>query len=90
MTAIVLALRPHVFSLERRDAREAELHGRVDLAEISGSETYVHLHRERLALVAQIPGVHDLPLNSHCTLYFDPAELYGFDAGGALLFAPGA
>ena len=62
--------------------------GAVDLAEISGSETYVHVHRERLALVAQIPGVHDLPLNSQCTLYFDPAELYGFDAGGALLFAP--
>jgi glycerol transport system ATP-binding protein len=85
---ILLALRPHVFSLARRGAHEAELNGRVDLAEISGSETYVHLHRDRLALVAQIPGVHDLPLNSSCTLYFDPSELYGFDADGTLLFAP--
>lgn len=85
---ILLALRPHVFSLERGAASQAELRGRVDLAEISGSDTYIHLHRDRLALVAQIPGVHDLPLNSQCALYFDPAELYGFDADGALLFAP--
>jgi glycerol transport system ATP-binding protein len=85
---VQLALRPHVFSLERRSASQAELHGRVDLAEISGSETYVHLHRDGLAVVAQIPGVHDLPLNSQCTLYFDPTELYGFDANGELLFAP--
>jgi glycerol transport system ATP-binding protein len=88
ITEILLALRPHVFSLERRNERQSELRGRVDLAEISGSDTYVHLHRDHLALVAQIPGVHDLPLNSDCALYFDPDELYGFAPDGALLFAP--
>jgi hypothetical protein len=39
-------------------------------------------------LVAQIPGVHDLPLNEPCTLYIRPTSLYGFDRSGRLLFAP--
>jgi glycerol transport system ATP-binding protein len=39
-------------------------------------------------LVAQIPGVHPLPLGSPCTLHVDPAQVYGFDADGKLRFAP--
>ena len=64
------------------------LRGRVELAEISGSETFIHLARDDVRLVAQIPGVHNLPLNEPCTLYVRPASLYGFDRGGRLLFAP--
>ena len=50
------------------------LRGRVELAEISGSETFIHLARDDVRLVAQIPGVHDLPLNEPCTLYVRPGE----------------
>jgi glycerol transport system ATP-binding protein len=84
----LLAARPHSFSLTRTSPRQAEISGRVELAEISGSETYVHLARENLALIAQAPGVHDIALNEALRLYIDPADLLGFDLTGALLFAP--
>jgi glycerol transport system ATP-binding protein len=84
---IVLGIRAHEFSLTGVPGHLA-LSGRVELAEISGSETFVHLARDDVRLVAQIPGVHDLALNELCTLYVRPASLYGFDGSGRLLFAP--
>jgi glycerol transport system ATP-binding protein len=85
---VLLAARPHSFSLSRTSAAQAEISGRVELAEISGSETYVHLAREDLALIAQAPGVHEIALNELVRLYIDPADLLGFDPAGNLLFAP--
>ena len=84
---IMLGIRAHEFSLTAAPGHAA-LSGRVELAEISGSETYIHLARDDLRLVAQVPGVHDLPLNERCTLYIQPTSLYGFDESGRLLFAP--
>jgi glycerol transport system ATP-binding protein len=86
-TDVLLGIRAHEFSLAGASGQLA-LRGRVELAEISGSETFIHVARDDLRLVAQIPGVHDLPLNRPCTLYVHPASLYGFDRGGRLLFAP--
>jgi glycerol transport system ATP-binding protein len=84
---VLLGIRAHEFSLAGASGQLA-LRGHVELAEISGSETFIHVARDDLRLVAQIPGVHDLPLNQPCTLYVHPASLYGFDRGGRLLFAP--
>jgi glycerol transport system ATP-binding protein len=86
-TEVLLGIRAHEFSLTGATGQIA-LRGRVELAEISGSETFIHLARDDVRLVAQIPGVHNLPLNEPCTLYVRPASLYGFDRGGRLLFAP--
>jgi glycerol transport system ATP-binding protein len=86
-TDVLLGIRAHELSLAGASGQLA-LRGRVELAEISGSETFIHVARDDLRLVAQIPGVHDLPLNQPCTLYVHPASLYGFDRGGRLLFAP--
>ncbi len=84
---VLLGIRAHEFSLTGASGHLA-LRGRVELAEISGSETFIHLARDDVRLVAQLPGVHDLPLNGPCTLYVRPASLYGFDRNGQLLFAP--
>jgi glycerol transport system ATP-binding protein len=84
---VLLGIRAHEFSLAGASEHLA-LRGRVELAEISGSETFIHMARDDVRLVAQIPGVHVLPLNEPCTLYVHPASLYGFDRNGHLLFAP--
>jgi glycerol transport system ATP-binding protein len=86
-TGVLLGIRAHELSLAGGPG-QAALSGRVELAEISGSETFVHLARDDVRLVAQIPGVHELALNEPCTLYVRPASVYGFDAAGQLLFAP--
>ena len=85
---IQLGLRAHEFSMAATINSTATISGRVDLAEISGSETYVHLSRAGLPLVAQVPGVHNFAIGENCTLYVDPATLFGFDMRGDLLFAP--
>jgi glycerol transport system ATP-binding protein len=84
---VLLGIRAHELSLAGESGQIA-LRGRVELAEISGSETFLHLARDDVRLVAQVPGVHNLPFNEPCTLYIRPASLYGFDRSGRLLFAP--
>jgi glycerol transport system ATP-binding protein len=85
----MLGLRPHQLALAPHETAAAcRLEGQVDLAEISGSETFVHVSRTSGALVAQVPGVHRFPIGAPCVLYFDTADLYCFDERGALLFSP--
>ena len=74
----------------RVTAREGDvaLPGKVELAEISGSDTFVHVATAAGELVAQLTGVHYFDLGAPVTLYLDPAQVYVFDAEGALLLAP--
>ena len=85
---VTLGLRAHSLRLVRQDSRDLEIEAQVDLSEISGSETYIHLHRGSIAMVAQLTGVHNLEPGSRCKVYCRPDHLFIFDAEGALLFAP--
>jgi glycerol transport system ATP-binding protein len=71
-------------------AREGDvaLPGSVALAEISGSDTYVHVSTAVGDLVAQLNGVRRFGLGDALTLYASPRQMYVFDAQGALLLAP--
>lgn len=82
--AMTAGLRAGAFSTEPGTGRVA-LPGVVKLAEISGSDTYVHAQTSAGPVVAQLAGVHRYELEDTLTLYFDPASLYAFDAGGQLL-----
>jgi glycerol transport system ATP-binding protein len=84
-----LGVRPHDLSLTRTSPAQATITARVDLAEISGSETYVHLSHQGVSMIAQAPGVHNYALNELRSVYLDPADVYGFDVSGQLQFAPG-
>ena len=64
------------------------LPGTVELAEISGSDTYVHVATAVGEVVAQLTGVHRFELGSSITLYLHPAQVYVFDTAGSLLVAP--
>jgi glycerol transport system ATP-binding protein len=72
----------------RERAGELALPGVVELAEISGSDTFVHVRTAIGELVAQLTGVHVFELGSSITLYLDPAKAYVFGADGNLLLAP--
>ena len=70
-------------------AREGvPLPGRVALAELSGSDTFVHVDTAVGNLVAQVPGVLELALGETVTLRLDPSQLYLFDAQGRCVRAP--
>ncbi|RZU01125.1 ABC transporter ATP-binding protein [Rivibacter subsaxonicus] len=74
----------------RAQARPGDtaLVGQVELAEISGSDTFVHAATTVGDVVAQLTGVHYFDLGAAITLHLDPAQAYVFDAGGDLLLAP--
>jgi len=84
---VILGIRAHQFTINP-EAGAAAISGRIDLAEISGSETYVHVSHDGLSLVAQLPGVHELTIGERLTLHVDPSRIYCFDTDGHLIFAP--
>ena len=67
---------------------DVALPGHVELAEISGSDTFVHVHTAVGELVAQLTGVHFFALGAAITLHMSADQAYVFDAQGALLVAP--
>ena len=74
----------------RRARRPGDLAlpGHVEVAEISGSDTFVHVSTPAGELVAQLTGVHVFALGEAITLHLDPAQLYLFGADGRLVRAP--
>ena len=85
--AFTLGLRASALRLQARPG-DVAVQGLVELAEISGSDTFVHAATPWGELVAQITGVHYLELGSSVTLHLDPAQAYVFGAEGALVLAP--
>ena len=86
---LTLAARAHELRLDTAPGAVA-LAGRVRVAEISGSESFVHVAfpdgRDR---VVQVPGVHRQEPDSHVLVWLDPRRLFAFGADGRLLAAPG-
>jgi len=86
---LTAGIRAGAFRLAPRPG-DVALPGTVALAEISGSDTFLHLDTAAGSIVAQLPGVHRHALQAPLTLHVDPADTYAFDAAGWLLAAPSA
>lgn len=84
---LTLGVRAGALRVHARDG-DLALPGKVELAEISGSDTFVHVHTPIGELVAQLTGVHVFGLGEAITLYLNPAQAYVFGADGNLLVAP--
>lgn len=85
--SVTVGVRASALRETRRDG-DITLAGKVELAEISGSDTFVHVSTAVGELVAQLTGVHFFELGAALSLYLHPSQAYVFDAGGALLVAP--
>lgn len=68
------------------DAYAAE----VQLGEINGSETILHIKLGDISLVTEQEGVHQYDLGASASVDFDLDQLYIFDNNGDLLFSPTA
>ncbi len=84
---ITVGLRASALRLQAREG-DIALHGNVQLAEISGSDTFVHMTSDIGDVVAQVTGVHHFDINAPLVLYFTPAMAFVFDAADSLLYAP--
>lgn len=73
---------------ERKAATEVEFQTRIDLAEISGSETFVHLKHNEDSWTVQQQGIHQYRMDEQIPIYIDPGRLYVFDLAGHLVASP--
>ena len=87
---VVLGLRAHSLHLAPQSPHDHAIDVVIDLAEIAGSETFIHAHSAAGPLVAQVGGVHDLAPGARCAMYGTPDALLIFSSDGGLLMAPGA
>ena len=83
-----IGIRANHVGVVAASAHSATIPVKVELAEISGSETYIHGRHGGFNLIARLVGVHDYDLGDQITLYFDPARLFVFDLAGKLVAAP--
>lgn len=64
--------------------------GEVTLAEVNGSETYVHARSGDDHWILHLDSIHRLPSGTRIALHPDPQRLYLYGADGALLATPPA
>jgi glycerol transport system ATP-binding protein len=84
---VTVGVRASALRFEGRPG-DIALPGTVELAEMSGSDTFVHVATAAGELVAQLTGVHRFALGAQVTAYLPPARAYLFGADGALLASP--
>ena len=86
--AHTLGVRANHLSMRRRTGDDVAIDATVELAEISGSETFVHVRNGELRWVVQEEGVHEHALGQPVQVHVDPTRLYAFDRDGRLELAP--
>ncbi len=82
-----IGIRPHHLSLDSRPGTVA-IGGTAVIAEVTGSETFVHAEVAGQRLVALLPGVQRVEPGAPLTLHFDPATMLVFDANGQAVGSP--
>jgi glycerol transport system ATP-binding protein len=81
-------VRANHLSVARGAAEEIEFTALVELAEISGSETFIHATHGDASWVVQEEGVHSIGLGEEVKVFIDPRRLFVFDRKGGLVAAP--
>ena len=85
--ALTVGVRASALRVQAR-AGDLRLPGTVELAEISGSDTFVHVTTAVGSLVAQLTGVHHFELAAPLALHLDPEQVHVFGADGLLARSP--
>ncbi|APE32052.1 ABC transporter ATP-binding protein [Halomonas aestuarii] len=75
-------------SITPRAKDDIEVKMTVDLAEISGSETFLHVHNDLFHMTVHLEGVHEFDVDAPVTLYFPTHKVYAFDRHGAVVHIP--
>ncbi|MFE8071137.1 ABC transporter ATP-binding protein [Marinobacteraceae bacterium S3BR75-40.1] len=81
-------VRPSHIGLVPHNDDDLELAMTVELAEISGSETYIHVKNPHFKLVAQLSGVHEYRTDTPVKVYLPTHKLFVYNLDGHLIQAP--
>ncbi|MBI1620703.1 ABC transporter ATP-binding protein [Aquamicrobium zhengzhouense] len=83
-----VAFQPHHLSLDAASPTAVAINATVAITEITGSESYVHLHFANAAWVMLAPGIHRLEPDERVTVFIDPRHLMVFDQSGRAVRPP--
>ena len=83
----VAGFRANHVALNRHSGTAVSFPCRVAVTEITGSESFLHLTHGGDRWVGLVHGVHDLAPGTEVEVWLDPAHVYVFDQGGALVAA---
>ncbi|KPQ21604.1 ABC transporter ATP-binding protein [Halomonas sp. HL-93] len=75
-------------SLTPRAEDDLALEVVVDVAEISGSETFLHVRHPHFALVLHLVGIHELSMNQAINVHLPIHKLFVFDQQGSIVHTP--
>jgi len=84
----IFGVRANHLSIARQHPEDIEISALTELAEVNGSETFIHDGRDGTALVVQETGVHPLGLGQPVSVFLNPRHVFAFAADGALVAAP--
>jgi glycerol transport system ATP-binding protein len=81
-------VRAHHFFLSKTGNQDIEIRAVVELSEINGSETFIHVRHDGTPLVVQETGIHSRKIGKEIAIYVDPANLFVYDDAGKLVACP--
>ncbi len=81
-------IRPHHITMSAKNEDDIGIDLKVDVAEISGSETFLHMATNDITLVAQLSGVHAFHPDAPVRVYLPINKLYVFNSAGQLIQTP--
>ncbi|PTW59405.1 carbohydrate ABC transporter ATP-binding protein (CUT1 family) [Breoghania corrubedonensis] len=77
--------RPNHLEVHRHTPDAMIFTPKIDVTEITGSETFLHLDHHGEKWVGVVHGVHDLTLGQPIEVFLDPAHIYVFAEDGPLV-----
>ncbi|MBT8371773.1 MAG: ABC transporter ATP-binding protein [Desulfobacterales bacterium] len=84
----IFGVRSNHLSLNRTSAEDTEIRTKVELAEINGSETFIHVYYNDSRLVVQEDGVYPHRIGTEIAIYANPSSFFVFDELGVLVASP--
>jgi glycerol transport system ATP-binding protein len=86
--AYQFGLRSNHLSLSRTQDDDTKFKASVELSEINGSETFIHIKHNGFPLVVQANGIHKRPIGTQISIYMNQRNLFVYDEEGKLVASP--
>ena len=84
----IFGIRSNHLYLDRSKPEDIKIQSKVDLSEINGSETFIHVHHDSFRMVVQENGVHLHRMGTEIPIYANPGSFFVFSETGELVTSP--
>lgn len=84
----MFGLRANHLSITQGSIDDVAVAATTELAEVNGSETFIHVGHHGTSWVVQEEGVYPLGLGRPIQVFVNPRHVFAFDGDGMLVAAP--